>query len=293
MTARVSIDPERCQGDLQCVLDVSVRAAGGVELSLVNSGKLHFAPQFGPDQAWVTDDTVVDDHGRAVFGINSLVARLGDAVVAIDPSSWPPDQTALGSATLEPGADLDDLLTAAGVRTEEVTHVVITHGHPDHFTGVVRGRGTDNGLRFPNAEHVFPAADWEVASAEACALLEPVARAGALRLVHGDHGLCDGVRLLHAPGESDGHQVVRIETDREHVYYLGDLVHLPVEFGQLDWVPVPGRDGATLRESRLRVFDEATRHPSWLVFTHGRAPAWGTIAQLGPDSWRWRYDDPG
>lgn len=270
--------------------DVGVRNSGGVELCVVSSGKLHFSPSFGAGREWVTDDTVLDDDGRAVFGINALFVRAGNAVVVVDPSTWRPDEVALGSATIEPGLDLDTLLDAAGVDAEAVTHVVVTHGHSDHFNGVLRDNGRKSELRFPNAEHVFPAADWEAASDDTRRLLEPAAQTDALRLVSGDHDLCDGIQLLHAPGESDGHQVVRVDTDAARFYYLGDLVHFPVEFRQIDWAPVPGRDTAKLRQSRLRIFEDAANRTSSLLFTHGRFPGWGAIERVDDDAWQWSYD---
>jgi glyoxylase-like metal-dependent hydrolase (beta-lactamase superfamily II) len=268
------------------VHDVTVRSSGEAELCLASSGKIHWSPSFEPGCEWITDDTVLDGEGRAVLGVNTLFARVGAAVVVVDPSSWRPDETALGPATLEPGRDLDVLLDAAGVDPDEVTHVAITHGHPDHFNGVLRETGE---LRFPNAEHVFPAADWKAVSDVARRLLEPAERAGALRLVSGHSVLCEAVRLLSAPGESDGHQVVRVDSDAERVYYLGDLVHFPVEFRNIDWAPVPGRDTAKLRESRLRIFSDAADRKSSLVFTHGRFSGWGSIEQIGKEAWQWSY----
>ncbi len=43
------------------------------------------------------------------------------------------------------------------MKPSDVTHVLITHTHEDHFSGIL---GDPDGLRFPNALHVLPSADW-------------------------------------------------------------------------------------------------------------------------------------
>ena len=44
---------------------------------------------------------------------------------------------------------------------ENVTHVVITHPHEDHYPGVVVARAGDFVPRFPRARHFLGRADWE------------------------------------------------------------------------------------------------------------------------------------
>jgi glyoxylase-like metal-dependent hydrolase (beta-lactamase superfamily II) len=273
---------------------VASRAFGHGRASVIHTARIHFFPAFPAGEEWVTEDTVTDEEGRAVLGVNSLLVEAGPETILVDPAWWPAHETKLGpEADLEVGPPIDRSLASIGVGPADVTRVLITHGHPDHFNALL----VDGALRFPNAEHLFPLADWEqwvvrgdgYAVDEIRSLLRPVERAGKLRLVDGDLVVGGGVTLLHTPGESDGHQVVRFEAGGERLYYLGDLFHLPVELRQLDWAPVPGRDAVVLQESRLRVLRDAAAAPSTLLFTHGAFPAWGTAAKTGPDSWAWRY----
>ena len=44
-----------------------------------------------------------------------------------------------------------------------------------------------------------------------------------------------GIRIIPAPGESPGHQLIRIETDGEVLYHVGDLYHHPVEVIRPEW----------------------------------------------------------
>jgi glyoxylase-like metal-dependent hydrolase (beta-lactamase superfamily II) len=91
-----------------------------------------------------------------------------------------------------------------------------------------------------------------------------------------------GVALLEAPGESPGHQCVRVGG----VLYLGDLVHSPEELQRVELASGgAGRDPALAAESRRRVLAEAEGADA-VVFTHARFPAWGRVERDGA-AWRW------
>lgn len=51
-----------------------------------------------------------------------------------------------------------------------------------------------------------------------------------MALVDGNRDLGHGVQIIAAPGETPGHQIVRIHSEGETFYCLGDLYHHPVEF---------------------------------------------------------------
>lgn len=59
--------------------------------------------------------------------------------------------------------------------------------------------------------------------------LGAVERAGLLQLVDGEMEILPGIRILPAPGESPGHQIVRIEDADGVLYHVGDLYHHRLE----------------------------------------------------------------
>ena len=135
---------------------VSVRTFGVVAVAVIDAGLMRWKPRFLEGQDW-RPGAVIDDDGRAVIGINGMIAVLPGAVIVIDPNTLTADD-APAVAEMECGAPCQAGLDALGVSAEQVTHVLITHGHSDHFTGLLEPRESHR-LFFSNATHYFPAAD--------------------------------------------------------------------------------------------------------------------------------------
>src|SRR4051812_12808442 len=98
----------------------------GYEVALLDLGGLEMDPQ---EQLHLPAGVP----GPVRCPVTALLLRRPGAIVLIDAGSGPLDH-------LWPGADrLPAELAAAGVRTGEVTHVVLTHIDFDHSGGVVEG----------------------------------------------------------------------------------------------------------------------------------------------------------
>jgi glyoxylase-like metal-dependent hydrolase (beta-lactamase superfamily II) len=139
---------------------------------------------------------------------------------------------------------------------------------------------------FPNARYVMHRADWEdnpshrqpdSSDAQHLGTLE---RLGRLDLLDGDREIAPGITMLHAPGESPGHSVVRVRSADAVFYCLGDLFHHVAEVEHLDWLPA-GRDPIASDVSRRRFVDAAIADNALLVFTHCPFPGWGRIIRDG------------
>jgi glyoxylase-like metal-dependent hydrolase (beta-lactamase superfamily II) len=124
---------------------------------------------------------------------------------------------------------LDEELGAARVAPEEIRHVVLTHLHADHSGGAAR---PDGSTRFPNARyHVHPD-DW-VFFAEhrtpddftARFAMTQVEADGLLELDPADREITKGLALVHAPGHTPGHRLVRLEQAERTLLLTGDLLH--------------------------------------------------------------------
>ena len=97
-------------------------------------------------------------------------------------------------------------LAAVGIAPEQITHVLMTHAHDDHFLGAtVRRRDGQHIPRYPQARYVIGRAEWEGNPAredptsEVALRLGALDRRGLLAVVDGEDEIVPGVTLLPAP----------------------------------------------------------------------------------------------
>jgi len=112
-----------------------------------------------------------------------------------------------------------------------VAHVVITHMHFDHHGG--------NRL-FPGVPiHVQRVELEDARTQDDYTIREWIDFPGMNYVEHdGEAEILPGVRLVPAPGETRGHQIVVVETDAGPVVIGGDVGHSFKEIGQAD---TPGK----------------------------------------------------
>lgn len=214
----------------------------------------------------------------------------GKAKILVDPG----DHARLtASSGEEKGAmpnpvPLPTQLAEAGIKREEVTHVVVTHLHYDHFIGVTLSDGGKMVPTFPNARHLIPAKDWEMADiAEARAkgdkdfaeTLGLVYKAGLMELVDGRVDVARDVVVEPAPGESPGHQIVSIGPKDDRGYIVGDLFHMREEVVRPEMAAV-WTDAPQLLRVRKEFLERASME-SALIFS-GHMPA-GRVKLSGGD----------
>jgi len=177
-------------------------------------------------------------------------------------------------AGYQPPPSLFAQLAGIGVSPESIDHVVITHGHFDHYSGIIQTDGGQDSPLFPRAIHYLGRADWDQAqpALQDSASLEGrtlaiVHRHGLIELVDQRRDLGDGVQIVATPGETPGHQIVRVSSQGQTLYCLGDLVHHPVELERPDWM-VHWADAEANLRSRRAFLEAATAEEALLVATH-------------------------
>jgi len=184
-------------------------------------------------------------------------------------------------------------LAASGIEPEQITHMLMTHAHDDHFLGATVRRDGQHIPRYPQARYVIGRAAWdgnparEDPTSEVALRLGALDRLGLLAVVDGEDEIVPGVTMIPAPGESPGHSIVHVASAGDHFYYLGDLFHHTCEVAHLDWV-MTHRNTPAMIASRRRLIADAVPRAATLVFTHHVFPGWGRIVATNGG---YRWDD--
>ena len=278
---------------------IESRRVGDATVTVVSEGGLLWAPGFPvPEPEWRRAIPEADAAGRVWLGLNVVIIRLENALIVVDPgmddpeSDWQRERSRVWpdwEVRRTPG--LAAALVELALAPEDVTHVVITHPHGDHYPGVVVTRAGDVVPRFPRARHFLGRADWEGNPRRSepgsdLVRLELIDQLGLLELVDGKQEIVPGVTIVPTPGESPGHCIVRLESAGEVCYILGDIVHHACEVDHPDWGP-PHADQDALVATRNHIFPTIAREGALLVTAHEPFPPWGRIV-VADDGYRWQ-----
>ena len=272
---------------------VSARRIGRATVTLIDDGALRWHPHLpvSEDERRRAMPEAAPD-GTLTLGCHVAYIRLGAASVLVDTGyDDPSPQFGRAHPAFASSPGVTAGLASIGVLPEDITHVIITHAHGDHFAAATVERGGARVPRYPNARYLLGRRDWEGNPEGArpesplAAQLGPIARLGLLELVDGEREVVPGIAVIGAPGESPGHAIVRVDSAGERFYFLGDLFHHPCEVAHPDWAS-PGRDRDALRASREWLLAEAAAVGATLAFTHGRFPPWGRVVPAD-GGYRW------
>jgi glyoxylase-like metal-dependent hydrolase (beta-lactamase superfamily II) len=172
-------------------------------------------------------------------------------------------------------------LARAGVASAEVDTVVTTHLHHDHV-GWHTTLGADGQLRptFPAARYLLGRTEYDFLSGPAGRAMRdrlgdyradsvlPIAAAGQLDLVDGDHQIDAGVSYRPAAGHTPGHRIIEVTVDGHTAMLVGDLVHHPlqIERPEISTAMCVAADEAAV--TRREVLDRAARADAVVFANH-------------------------
>jgi glyoxylase-like metal-dependent hydrolase (beta-lactamase superfamily II) len=211
----------------------------------------------------------------------TLIVNTGKKLVLLD--------TGTGGQIAPSAGVLRDNLAAAGIDPKAVDLIVISHFHPDHINGI---KDKDNGLIFPNAEIMVPAAEWAFWMDDA----NMNAADGALKLTfrnqrriftdiakqvtrfEPDAEVAPGVLTLPAPGHTPGHTVFAVQSGAQSLMVLSDTAQHPAVFARHpDWQAAFDIDGDAAVATRKKLFDRAAADRMLVTGYHFPFPACGHL----------------
>ena len=227
---------------------------------------------------------------RFSLPFNVLLVRMGAELVLVD--------TGCGPLYGPTNGKLRQRLAAIGVQPEQITAVILTHVHGDHFGGLL-DPATKTPV-FARAQHFIHRREFEFWTGSAPDLsasgVPAEARAGAIAraqeylnalrsrwqlIVPGDR-LLDGLEIIDAPGHTPGHIALQFSSgNTQLLHFVDTLHHHAISFAHPE-VPIafdvqPDLGCAT----RRRLLDRAAADRTRLFGAHMPFPALGHVRKVG------------
>lgn len=263
---------------------------GAAEVTVVSDGELELPIGFFlPGRSDVDIETAfgVGSAKQTIKAqVNVALVKIGDALLLVDTGGGNDFMPGLGK--------LSDRLSEAGIKPEQITHVLFTHAHADHLWGTIDPL-TDDSM-FERAKHVMVAAErdyWVRPGVEADmpeafrAMAVGTQRrlktiAGRLEPERTGAEVIPGVTLIDTSGHTPGHVSVRIESAGQHLVIGGDaLSSSQVSFTYPDWRWAPDMDSDRAVSTRRKLLEMLATDRTLLLGYHLPWPGLGRVEKNG------------
>lgn len=261
---------------------------GAIEAAAVSDGVLHasYDPFRNIERAEAVRLVGRPDTGAGSLPIqvSAFVVRLGDKRMLVDTGSGNTMGPTLGHLAAN--------LRAGGIAPDTITHVLLTHIHPDHSNGLV---GENDKAIFPNADilvHEIEAQFW-LDREPAAGDLEFVTRnRNAARRVFApylsrlrrvtDGEALPGISAHLQSGHTPGHTGWLISSGKDALLFWGDIVHVgPIQLARPEATLIFDLDQAAAAAARKRVFDWVSTDRIRIAGAHLELPGFGHVVRRG------------
>jgi len=216
---------------------------GNIEFHIISDGHvlLDGGAMFGvvPRPLW-EKRMPPDGRNRITLSMNCLVIRAGGKRILVETGAGGKMNPKLRDIYGLDGPFLLEGLRSLDLRPEDIDVVVNTHLHFDHCGGNTRLEEDQVVPTFPNARYFVQEGELDHAMRpnerdRASYFPEnfaPIAAAGMLSVIEGDHSLTSGVDLVRVPGHTAHMQCVKLTGEGKTAFFFADLVptttHLPL-----------------------------------------------------------------
>ncbi len=259
--------------DLLVVSDGVMRQDAGAVFGLVP--RIMWEP-YAPD---------LDAKYRMPLGLNSLLVRAAGKTVLVDTGIGTKGGRAPGAIGTEGSGHLLDDLASEGIRPEDIDIVVNTHLHFDHAGGNTRTEDGRPVPAFPRARYLIQKGEWEAAThpnertrgTYLAENLAPLDEARRLELVQGEVEIAPGVRMIPAPGHTQDHCIIELESGGGYALYVGELAQQPVMLERLAWISAFDVLPLVSLETKRRITEKAIEKRALLISVHASYPGLGRL----------------
>jgi glyoxylase-like metal-dependent hydrolase (beta-lactamase superfamily II) len=170
-------------------------------------------------------------------------------------------------------SNLVEDLARCGLKTSDIDHVLMTHLHFDHATGLSKLEGETLVPTFENATIWATDVEWQE-------MQHPNIRSrntyweenwkpivGQVKTFSEKLMLSDGLTLIHTGGHSDGHAILSLESEGETLLHMADLMPTHAHHNVL-WVLAYDDYPMTSVFEKERWLPQAIEAGAWFSFYH-------------------------
>lgn len=273
--------------------------AGGARLNMVSDGNLVLPFDSALEQ--LPADLLAELRSRYDLTgdemtppCNHTLLRDGDRTVLFDVGA--------GFDFMPSAGMLPDTLDDMGVAPEDITHLVITHAHPDHIWGLL----DDFDEPFlPNAQIIMGRAEWEywmdpdtidtIGAARQSFAVGAARRldviADQVILIEDGAEVLPGVLAVTSPGHTPGHMSYQVQLGGQGVLVTGDAIgNGHVAFERPDFPSSADQDQPTGIASRKALLDRITADDLLVAGFHVHDGGLGRVEKLADGGYRFNSE---
>lgn len=234
------------------------------------------------------EDSSLGKYSSAV-GIDPLLIQTEKKNIIIDPGlGWGLDYNSIHANTSNVITNLD----VFNLTPQDIDLVILSHLHYDHSAGstFVSDEIKTQPI-FPNANYIVHKEEWEYAINNhnqretvpgADYKLDELFRLAAdnrfLFINENSYSPAKGIHIYKSGGHTPGHLVVKIKSEDETAYFMGDLIptehhlnHYPIK--QIDMDPVAAK------KAKTNILKDAYRENATMFFYHSLYKKTGKLAR--------------
>jgi glyoxylase-like metal-dependent hydrolase (beta-lactamase superfamily II) len=265
---------------------------GKYKLSIIESGSfgLDGGAMFGiiPKPLWQKTN-LADDVNRVRLATRNLLLESDSKKILIDTGmgdKW--DDKSKNIYAVDEKLSMDSALSGKGLKSDEITDVILTHLHFDHTGGSTIKVNGKLQPAFPNAKYYVQKQNFEWAinpsdrdkGSYIKENFQPLMEEGVLHLIDGNKNFDDEIEFFVINGHTFGQQMVKISDGKNTFIFCSDLIpfysHIPLHYIMgYDLQPL-----VTLQEKKkyLKIAVEE----NWkLFFGHDPEIAFATVKKFG------------
>ena len=219
--------------------------------------------------------------------VNTFVIHTRDKLILVD--------SGYGTAGGETLGKLQQNLTAAGYKPQDITDIYLTHAHIDHVSGLTDAQGkpvfANAQIQLAEAELQFWFDDEKRSKAPegmqglfkaARTALTPYKDSGRVKTFKPGAALSSGITSVDLAGHTPGHCGFRVSSGTDQLLIWGDIVHAPaLQFAHPDWSIAFDTDKSQALAARTKILDEVATDRIRIAGMHLGFPGLGNVAKAG------------